>query len=221
MCTSYLALRSIWLFQLILVDMVIPYLVLKTSTNYKVLYRKLFSILSPSVHSGWSLTHSALLSLTQIECNVMHPYISCYECNQSPWSGVFSVANITCDAMNFGTEVSEKPAAVKLFGQSCDLMMGIAGPSEMSTRLHDVTFHKTIIFINPKRRSPTISLPNSFSRVEKKTLLNLWCKTDSVLTPRSNNSMSFNHSFIHSLIHSVKVKQSRYRPGVAQRVPGS
>jgi hypothetical protein len=130
----------------------------------------------------------------------MYPYISCYKCNQRPLSDVFSAANTTSDAMNFGTEVSEKPAAVKSFGQSCDLMMGIAGYSEMSTLLDDVTFHNTIIFINPNRRSPTISLPNSFSRVEKKTLLNLWCKTDSVLTPRSSNAISFNHSFIHSFI---------------------
>lgn len=98
----------------------------------------------------------------------MHPYTSCYECNQSPRSDVFSVANITSDAKNFGTEVSEKPAAVKSFGQSRDLMLETAGSSEMSTLLDDVTFHKTIIFINPNRRSPTISLPNSFSRVEKK-----------------------------------------------------
>jgi hypothetical protein len=168
MCTSYLALRSIWLLQLILVDIVIPNLVLKTPTNYKVLYRMLFSILSPSVHSGWSLIHSILLSLTQIKCNVMYPYISCYKCNHSPRSDVFSAANITSDAMNFGTEVSETPAPVKSFGQSCDLMIGIAGYSEMSTLLGDVTFHNTIIFTNPNRRSPTISLPNSFSRVEKK-----------------------------------------------------
>ena len=84
-------------------------------------------------------------------------------------------------------------------------MMGLAGSSEISTRIDDVTFQKTIIFINPNRRSPMISLPNSFSHVgKKKTLLNLWCKTDSVLTPRSNNSISFNHSFIHSFIHSFR-----------------
>jgi len=70
--------------------------------------------------------------------------------------------------MNFGTEVSEKPVAVKSFGQSFDLMMGLAGSSEMSTTTDDVTFQKTIIFINPNGRSPTISLPNSFSRVGKK-----------------------------------------------------
>jgi hypothetical protein len=70
--------------------------------------------------------------------------------------------------MNFGTEFSEEPTAAKSFGQSCDLMMGIASSSETSTTLDDVTFHKTIIFINPNRRSPTISLPNSFSRVGKK-----------------------------------------------------
>jgi hypothetical protein len=70
--------------------------------------------------------------------------------------------------MNFGTKISEKLAAVKSFGQSFDLMMGIAGSSEMSTRIDDVTFQKTIILINPNRRSPTISLPNSFSRVDPK-----------------------------------------------------
>ena len=140
---------------------------LKTPTNYKDLYRMLFSILSP-VHSGWSPLHGILLSLTHIECQVMHPNLTCYERNQSPWSDMFSVANITCDALNFSTEVSEKPAAVKSWGQSFDPMMGVAGCSEISTRLDDVTFQKTIIFINPNRRSPTISLPNSFSSVGKK-----------------------------------------------------
>jgi len=70
--------------------------------------------------------------------------------------------------MNFGTEVSEKPVAVKSSGQSFDLTMGLAGSSEMSTTVDDVTFQKTIILIHPNVRSPTISLPNSFSRVEKK-----------------------------------------------------
>ena len=88
---------------------------------------------------------------------------------------MFSVANITSEAMNFGTEVSEKPAAVKPFEQSCDVMKRTAGYSHMSTRVDDVTLHKTIMFINPNRRSPTISLPNSFSRVEKKKHSSTFC----------------------------------------------
>jgi len=33
--------------------------------------------------------------------------------------------------------------------------------------------------------------------------------------------LGFKHRIVQSLAVQVKVKQSRYRPGVAQRVPGS
>jgi len=38
---------------------------------------------------------------------------------------------------------------------------------------------------------------------------------------RQGSSSSRNHKLFSEIAYFIKVKQSRYRPGVAQRVPGS
>jgi hypothetical protein len=70
-------------------------------------------------------------------------------------------------------------------------MVGIAGSSEMSTRLNDVTFQRDLCILYHKSKS---TFTNGF------TTSTFWCRADSVLTPRSSNSRSFSHWVIHSVI---------------------
>ena len=89
-------------------------------------------------------------------------------------------------------------------GAICDLIMNNVGPCRTATLF---TFHKTLRTVY----SVSLTEAHKISKiVERRHIVVVIQERQSTFKYRNCSSISL-----------LKVKQSRYRPGVAQRVPGS